>query len=173
MTHRNSPLTPAGRLRLVQRVEDDGRPIAHVAAEAGVARSTLTNWVHRSREYGIAALAVRTTAPALRRSRLPIEVLVLIDAWRRDRKSSARRIALVLGGRGHHYCVRTIGRWLQRFGISRRRDLDATGENKDRKSTRLNSSHVAISYAVFCLQKKSADVLSNEDTSAAERGDRN
>src|SRR5690625_6945397 len=24
----------------------------------------------------------------------------------------------------------------------------------DRKSTRLNSSHVAISYAVFCLQKK-------------------
>src|SRR5690625_6015753 len=25
---------------------------------------------------------------------------------------------------------------------------------EDRKSTRLNSSHVAISYAVFCLQKK-------------------
>src|SRR5690625_6696242 len=25
---------------------------------------------------------------------------------------------------------------------------------QDRKSTRLNSSHVAISYAVFCLQKK-------------------
>src|SRR5437660_9353225 len=28
---------------------------------------------------------------------------------------------------------------------------------KDRKSTRLNSSHVAISYAVFCLKKKSMD----------------
>src|SRR5690625_6346665 len=26
---------------------------------------------------------------------------------------------------------------------------------QDRKSTRLNSSHVAISYAVFCLKKKS------------------
>src|SRR5690625_6992905 len=26
---------------------------------------------------------------------------------------------------------------------------------EDRKSTRLNSSHVAISYAVFCLKKKS------------------
>ena len=25
---------------------------------------------------------------------------------------------------------------------------------KDRKSTRLNSSHVCISYAVFCLKKK-------------------
>src|SRR5439155_25231002 len=27
-------------------------------------------------------------------------------------------------------------------------------EGVDRKSTRLNSSHVAISYAVFCLKKK-------------------
>src|SRR5690554_5130411 len=27
-------------------------------------------------------------------------------------------------------------------------------KNKDRKSTRLNSSHVRISYAVFCLKKK-------------------
>src|SRR5699024_9965768 len=27
--------------------------------------------------------------------------------------------------------------------------------NEDRKSTRLNSSHVSISYAVFCLKKKS------------------
>src|SRR5690349_23728691 len=28
------------------------------------------------------------------------------------------------------------------------------GANTDRKSTRLNSSHVEISYAVFCLKKK-------------------
>src|SRR3989442_3296383 len=28
------------------------------------------------------------------------------------------------------------------------------GEGADRKSTRLNSSHVRISYAVFCLKKK-------------------
>src|SRR5439155_9215035 len=30
---------------------------------------------------------------------------------------------------------------------------------RDRKSTRLNSSHVAISYAVFCLKKKQAPVF--------------
>src|SRR5690349_23345277 len=35
------------------------------------------------------------------------------------------------------------------FGV---RDMAAVGE--DRKSTRLNSSHVEISYAVFCLKKK-------------------
>src|SRR5256885_6122945 len=28
------------------------------------------------------------------------------------------------------------------------------GRDKDRKSTRLNSSHLVISYAVFCLKKK-------------------
>src|SRR5699024_12289639 len=27
-------------------------------------------------------------------------------------------------------------------------------DNRDRKSTRLNSSHVSISYAVFCLKKE-------------------
>src|SRR2546426_6459911 len=34
----------------------------------------------------------------------------------------------------------------------KRRDLD--GGQRDRKSTRLNSSHLVISYAVFCLKKK-------------------
>src|SRR5438874_7052793 len=32
--------------------------------------------------------------------------------------------------------------------------LDAAFDYLDRKSTRLNSSHVEISYAVFCLKKK-------------------
>src|SRR2546426_8285441 len=36
--------------------------------------------------------------------------------------------------------------------------------SRDRKSTRLNSSHLVISYAVFCLKKKKQ----NEDTSSAE-----
>src|SRR5690349_23895638 len=31
---------------------------------------------------------------------------------------------------------------------------NTTAEEEDRKSTRLNSSHVEISYAVFCLKKK-------------------
>src|SRR3989442_4577689 len=36
-----------------------------------------------------------------------------------------------------------------RFGV-----LMAPERMEDRKSTRLNSSHVRISYAVFCLKKK-------------------
>src|SRR5207253_10615465 len=34
------------------------------------------------------------------------------------------------------------------------RNLLQICQHRDRKSTRLNSSHVAISYAVFCLKKK-------------------
>src|SRR5688500_19164705 len=32
--------------------------------------------------------------------------------------------------------------------------VQARGDIQDRKSTRLNSSHLVISYAVFCLKKK-------------------
>src|SRR5699024_12769074 len=35
-----------------------------------------------------------------------------------------------------------------------RLDLETERDELDRKSTRLNSSHVSISYAVFCLKKK-------------------
>src|SRR5256885_4812134 len=42
-----------------------------------------------------------------------------------------------------------------RRGNSRQRLAAGTSQGaKDRKSTRLNSSHLVISYAVFCLKKK-------------------
>src|SRR5207302_10648213 len=37
-------------------------------------------------------------------------------------------------------------------------ELAGINKGKDRKSTRLNSSHVKISYAVFCLKKKKNDI---------------
>src|SRR5207249_5842331 len=56
-------------------------------------------------------------------------------------------------------------------GIQGRHDLRAGREcasggffgltEQDRKSTRLNSSHVSISYAVFCLKKKKYKVSSS------------
>src|SRR3712207_8494001 len=39
----------------------------------------------------------------------------------------------------------------------------------DRKSTRLNSSHANISYAVFCLKKKQRSLSSNRRSSAPKR----
>src|SRR5207249_6059423 len=43
---------------------------------------------------------------------------------------------------------------LASLNIQRGKDGYAKREELDRKSTRLNSSHVSISYAVFCFKKK-------------------
>src|SRR5690625_6158304 len=59
--------------------------------------------------------------------------------------------------------VQDAGPWTGQQGVqevlgrrvSARPQAQPTGVSQaDRKSTRLNSSHVAISYAVFCLKKK-------------------
>src|SRR3712207_8806673 len=51
----------------------------------------------------------------------------------------------------------------RRRGVLRRRrggPVLAVHEQGDRKSTRLNSSHANISYAVFCLKKKNNKLFS-------------
>src|SRR5947199_3408575 len=45
-----------------------------------------------------------------------------------------------------------------RARAARRRAAAVCGRAADRKSTRLNSSHLGISYAVFCLKKKRSEV---------------
>src|SRR3989454_5547984 len=46
-------------------------------------------------------------------------------------------------------------------GVRARRQARASGSPTDRKSTRLNSSHLVISYAVFCLKKKKKKINKN------------
>src|SRR5438045_7178836 len=43
-----------------------------------------------------------------------------------------------------------------------------TAQRRDRKSTRLNSSHLGISYAVFCLKKKMQDSSRQEEGNRSE-----
>src|SRR2546430_12486611 len=62
-------------------------------------------------------------------------------------------------GRGKPRSAEYSVKMLTRLGGSRRTSgatekLSPTGWPGDRKSTRLNSSHSQISYAVFCLKKK-------------------
>src|SRR5207253_10082668 len=51
----------------------------------------------------------------------------------------------------HRHCLCTTR---ERPHHRRHRPTRIALSSQDRKSTRLNSSHVAISYAVFCLKKK-------------------
>ena len=127
MTHRNAPLTPQGRYRLVMRVQA-GRPIAHVAAEAGIARATLSKWVARYRQGGISELEDRSSAPFHCPTRTSAETVDLIEHWRRTHKWSARRISHELAVRGTVVSARTVTRWLDRAGLNRRRDIDPTGQ---------------------------------------------
>src|SRR5262245_65248098 len=55
----------------------------------------------------------------------------------------------LVGADGHHRPV--LQRPMRKGG---RRARAAEDHMADRKSTRLNSSHLGISYAVFCLKKK-------------------
>src|SRR5262245_64154345 len=57
--------------------------------------------------------------------------------------------ALALADRNRRYCPARS--WLRHL------------RNRDRKSTRLNSSHLGISYAVFCLKKKKKNKKDNRD----------
>jgi transposase len=130
VSHRNAPLTSAGRLRLVRRCQS--RPIAHVAAEAGVSRQCLSKWVSRFRQCGEVGLLDRSSVPHASPSKLAPEVVELIEAWRRERKWSARQIVTELAGQGHRVSTATVSRWFVRLGINRRRDLDPSGESNRR-----------------------------------------
>src|SRR5437660_4049000 len=65
-----------------------------------------------------------------------------------DRRHRYRRPALSPGRKA------TLEPASEDLAIQQWERLTALAAGKDRKSTRLNSSHVAISYAVFCLKKK-------------------
>src|SRR5699024_12787313 len=67
---------------------------------------------------------------------LPISRLITIDYPRRRTTPRVRSFTMT---NAHEFLE-----WFQ----------NATEKLEDRKSTRLNSSHVSISYAVFCLKKK-------------------
>src|SRR5262245_63482292 len=77
----------------------------------------------------------------------------------------SHRPAGVAGGRRRlrHVRVRALQREIRRDrcvqGTTRPAAADR-GRREDRKSTRLNSSHLGSSYAVFCLKKKKQYILS-------------
>src|SRR5258708_16500170 len=70
------------------------------------------------------------------------------------------RSATVAGGSSSFWIISLDhSRRYEREGATSRTFVRAAASNEspDRKSTRLNSSHQIISYAVFCLKKKKAN----------------
>ena len=136
--HRNAPLTAEGRRRLVARVVEEGRPQAHVAAEAGIARATVRKWVARFLADGQAALVDRSSRPHRSPTETDPAVVARIEALRRERKLPPRLIVVELAAEGIEVTAVTVHRWLRKLGISRLRDLDVTG-NSHRQVRRIQT----------------------------------
>lgn len=133
MHHANAPLTAEGRYRLIERCRS--RPIAHVAAEAGISRACLSKWKSRYDREGFAGLHDRSSAPHARPTLTRAEVVDLIETWRREHHWTARAIRRELAAHGHDVSLATVGRWLKRLGISRLRDLDPDGSTNRQVGT--------------------------------------
>src|SRR5438132_7657017 len=63
-------------------------------------------------------------------------------------------IGRVIATRHKTQCFRRVVRRMKQIVHSQCQRKGRFPEGPDRKSTRLNSSHTVISYAVFCLKKK-------------------
>ncbi len=128
MSHRNAPLTPEGRRRLCERV-DTGRPISHVAAEAGIARQTLGKWYARWLEHGVAGLQDRSSRPVRCPNQTDSQVEDLVEHLRRNMKLGPVMLAAELADFGVKMHPSTVHRVLVRRGCSRLADLDVTGQD--------------------------------------------
>src|SRR2546427_1554727 len=74
------------------------------------------------------------------------------NCWRRSMYPKLQLVGL--GWANFLVMRRTHATLMKALGVDGKLVADQLGHSLDRKSTRLNSSHSQISYAVFCLKKK-------------------
>ena len=123
MSHRNSPLSPTGRLRLARCVVEDGWPLRRAANRFNVSVTTAKRWADRYRESGPAGMGDRSSRPRScpHRTRRRRERRVV--GLRVSRRWGPARIAFHLG-----LNVSTVHRILTRYRCLRLSWIDpATG----------------------------------------------
>src|SRR5436305_5277414 len=86
---------------------------------------------------------------------LPIFMLVEVCPATGEEQAAVKNLFLFYRYDLMPFADGSAGTTFNRFGTI----ADEGAANQDRKSTRLNSSHVRISYAVFCLKKKKSTSL--------------
>src|ERR1039458_6326536 len=147
------------RLQAARMFEHEVRPV-QVARCLRVSTKPAYQWRRRWRAGGQAALASR--GPGGDRCRLSRAQLARLQAaldggpaawgWGEDQRWTLARVTTLTGGLFHvQYTPRGTSYLLHRIGWAPQVPVHRAME---RKSTRLNSSHLGISYAVFCLKKK-------------------
>lgn len=114
MGHRNARLTVHGRRLLVQRVRDEGMPVAHVARAMGISRQCAHRWVTRFDVEGDAGLVDRSSRPRRTPTRTSPEVEAAVLAARVEHRRGQDWLGPELG-----VPARTVSRILRRHGVPR------------------------------------------------------
>jgi len=119
MAHVNARLNHRGRLLLIERVLDQGWPVAHAAKAMGISRQCAYRWVRRWRTEGEAGLHDRSSRPqsSPRRTASVVEQALLAD------RAAHRRGPAWLAPR-HGVGPRTASRILVRCGTPALASLD-------------------------------------------------
>ena len=117
--HRNAPLTPEGRLRLCQLINENGWTVAAAAESMRISRQTAHKWWRRYQEAGIAGLEDRSSRPRRCPTKTPDRMERQIVELRRRHQLGPARLAPRVG-----MPASTFHRVLQRHGVSRLSDLD-------------------------------------------------
>lgn len=114
MAHRSARLTVFGRQLLVDRVLVLGKPVAMVATELGISRSTAYKWLRRYRTEGPSGLGERSSRPHHSPRALPRDQVEAILRVRVETGYGPHRLAYATG-----HPRSTIGDVLRRAGMSR------------------------------------------------------
>ena len=113
MSHRNAPLTPTGRLAMIERVAA-GTPQAHVAVQMGVSRTTVSKWWRRWLAEGEDGLTDRPSRPRRSPRRTSKRMERRICQMRRSKRWGPARIGMQL-----QLPASTVHRVLVRNGLNR------------------------------------------------------
>src|SRR5215471_3778563 len=134
-----------GRFALGLLAQIDGAPLATLAH--GIDGGQVERTARNARAHARQARS-RRAVTALMDDRVKADIR---DERSRIGEAGKRTEFAEQGGSGLSADARD---GLQQLGVRGPSAWLAGGQQRDRKSTRLNSSHVEISYAVFCLKKK-------------------
>jgi transposase InsO family protein len=119
VSHRNARLTFHGRLLLVQRITDEGQPVAHAAKAMGVSRQCAHHWVDRFEAEGEAGLLDRSSRPHHSPTRTSPEVEDQVLAARVEHRRGQDWLGAELG-----IPPRTVSRILRRHQVPRLAECD-------------------------------------------------
>src|SRR5438876_2033034 len=143
-------------LNLLAGLEKPTRGTVRVAGApvSEMSPSQLAAWRARNIGFVFQSFNLLPVLTAYQNVELPLLLTRLSGKERTERVKLALDV-VGLADRADHYPRQLSGGQEQRTAIARAIVADPTVMLlEDRKSTRLNSSHPSISYAVFCLKKK-------------------